>query len=76
MPFDQRGDVIAPAELFHIRSRFPTPDRKPLCVYQRLEPNRPYAIFGAACAGDIDVTGIWISLDGGASWFRAISWTR
>jgi len=39
-------------------------------VYERLEPSRPYAIFGAAWAGDTDVTEIWISLDGGASWVQ------
>ena len=37
-------------------------------VYERLEPDRPYTIFGAAWAGDTDVAEIWISLDGGASW--------
>jgi DMSO/TMAO reductase YedYZ molybdopterin-dependent catalytic subunit len=37
-------------------------------VYEQLEPGRPYTIFGAAWAGDIDVTEIWISLDGGVSW--------
>src|SRR3954451_3695237 len=37
-------------------------------VYERLEPNRPYTIFGAAWAGDTDVTEIWISPDRGASW--------
>jgi len=26
MPFDQLGDVITPAELFYIRSHFPTPE--------------------------------------------------
>lgn len=39
-------------------------------VYERLEPNRPYTIFGAAWAGTTDVTEIWISLDGGASWVQ------
>jgi hypothetical protein len=39
-------------------------------VYERLEPNRPYTIFGAAWAGDTDVTEIWISLDGSASWVQ------
>jgi len=39
-------------------------------VYERLEPNRPYTIFGAAWAGATDVTEIWISLDGGASWVQ------
>jgi hypothetical protein len=40
------------------------------CVYERLEPNRPYSIFGAAWAGDTEVAEIWISLDGGASWVQ------
>jgi DMSO/TMAO reductase YedYZ molybdopterin-dependent catalytic subunit len=39
-------------------------------VYERLEPNRPYTIFGAAWGGSIDVAEIWISLDGGASWVQ------
>jgi DMSO/TMAO reductase YedYZ molybdopterin-dependent catalytic subunit len=39
-------------------------------VYERLEPDRPYTIFGAAWAGDTDVTEIWISLDGGTSWVQ------
>ena len=39
-------------------------------VYETLEPNRPYSIFGAAWAGDTDVTEIWISDDGGASWVQ------
>jgi DMSO/TMAO reductase YedYZ molybdopterin-dependent catalytic subunit len=39
-------------------------------VYERLEPGRPYTIFGAAWAGDTDVTEIWISVDGGASWVQ------
>ena len=39
-------------------------------VYERLQPGRPYTIFGAAWAGDTDVTEIWISLDGGASWVQ------
>jgi DMSO/TMAO reductase YedYZ molybdopterin-dependent catalytic subunit len=59
-----------------------TPVRRPLAemklksqiarprVYERLEPNRPYTIFGAAWAGGTDVTEIWISLDGGASWVQ------
>ena len=57
-----------------------TPVRRPLAemklksqiarprVYEMLEPNRPYTIFGAAWAGDTDVTEIRISLDGGKSW--------
>jgi DMSO/TMAO reductase YedYZ molybdopterin-dependent catalytic subunit len=59
-----------------------TPVRRPLAemklksqiarprVYERLEPDRPYTIFGAAWAGATDVTEIWISLDGGASWVQ------
>jgi DMSO/TMAO reductase YedYZ molybdopterin-dependent catalytic subunit len=59
-----------------------TPVRRPLAemklksqiarprVYERLEPARPYTIFGAAWAGDTEVTEIWISLDGGASWVQ------
>jgi DMSO/TMAO reductase YedYZ molybdopterin-dependent catalytic subunit len=59
-----------------------TPIRRPLAemklksqiarprVYETLEPNRPYTIFGAAWAGGTDVTEIWISLDGGASWVQ------
>jgi len=39
-------------------------------VYETLEPGRSYTIFGAAWAGDTDVTEIWVSLDGGASWVR------
>jgi hypothetical protein len=38
-------------------------------VYERLEPGRPYTIFGAAWAGDTHVTEIWISLDGGSGRF-------
>jgi DMSO/TMAO reductase YedYZ molybdopterin-dependent catalytic subunit len=39
-------------------------------VYERLEPNRPYTIFGAAWAGTTDVAQIWISLDDGVSWVQ------
>jgi DMSO/TMAO reductase YedYZ molybdopterin-dependent catalytic subunit len=39
-------------------------------VYERLEPGRPYTVFGAAWAGDTDVTEIWISLDDGKSWVQ------
>src|SRR5207245_10934326 len=39
-------------------------------VYERLEPDRPYTIYGTAWAGDTDVTEIWISFDGGASWVQ------
>jgi DMSO/TMAO reductase YedYZ molybdopterin-dependent catalytic subunit len=59
-----------------------TPVRRPLAemklksqiarprVYETLEPARPYTIFGAAWAGDTEVTEIWISPDGGASWVQ------
>jgi len=39
-------------------------------VYETLEPNRSCTVFGAAWAGDTDVTEIWISDDGGASWVQ------
>ena len=39
-------------------------------MYEMVEPDRPYTIFGAAWAADTDVTEIWISLDGGASWVQ------
>jgi DMSO/TMAO reductase YedYZ molybdopterin-dependent catalytic subunit len=39
-------------------------------VYERLEPGSHYTIFGAAWAGDTDVTEIWISPDGGVSWVQ------
>jgi DMSO/TMAO reductase YedYZ molybdopterin-dependent catalytic subunit len=39
-------------------------------VYERLEPGRHYTVFGAAWAGDTDVTEIWVSLDGGVSWVQ------
>src|SRR5229473_5715793 len=59
-----------------------TPVRRPLAemklksqiarprVYERLEPDRPYTIFGAAWAGNTEVTEIWISLDAGGSWVK------
>ncbi len=59
-----------------------TPVRRPLAemklksqiarprVYEMLEPNRPYTIFGAAWAGDTEVTEILISLDAGGSWVK------
>jgi DMSO/TMAO reductase YedYZ molybdopterin-dependent catalytic subunit len=37
-------------------------------LYETLEPGRFYTIFGAAWAGDTDVTEVWVSLDGGVSW--------
>jgi DMSO/TMAO reductase YedYZ molybdopterin-dependent catalytic subunit len=58
------------------------PERRPLAemkvksqiarprVYETVEPGRPYTIFGAAWAGDTEVTEIWVSLDGGASWVQ------
>jgi len=44
-------------------------------VYERLEPDRPYTIFGAAWAGDTDVTEIWIALMEARRGFRANSST-
>jgi DMSO/TMAO reductase YedYZ molybdopterin-dependent catalytic subunit len=40
-------------------------------VYQRLAPNQPYTVFGAAWAGEIEVTGIAVSTDGGQTWAEA-----
>src|ERR1700716_4450754 len=37
-------------------------------VYEMLEPNRPYTIFGAPWRGATEVTEILISLDAGGSW--------
>jgi DMSO/TMAO reductase YedYZ molybdopterin-dependent catalytic subunit len=45
-------------------------------VYERLQPGRPNTIFGAAWAGDTDVTEIFISVDGGASWIQGDSLIR
>jgi DMSO/TMAO reductase YedYZ molybdopterin-dependent catalytic subunit len=59
-----------------------TPVRRPLAkmklkaqiarprVYESIERGRPYTIFGAAWAGNTDVTEIWISSDAGASWVQ------
>ena len=59
-----------------------TPVRRPLAemklkaqiarprVYETLGPGSCYTIFGAAWAGDTDVTEIWVSVDGGASWIQ------
>ncbi|MGA7808283.1 sulfite oxidase [Bradyrhizobium sp.] len=57
--------VRRPLAEMHLKSQIALPR-----VYERLQPNRPYTIFGAAWAGDTDVTEIWISLDGGASWVK------
>jgi DMSO/TMAO reductase YedYZ molybdopterin-dependent catalytic subunit len=59
-----------------------TPVRRPLAemklkaqisrprVYESLVPGRPYTIFGAAWAGETDVTEIWVSFDGGSLWVQ------
>jgi DMSO/TMAO reductase YedYZ molybdopterin-dependent catalytic subunit len=39
-------------------------------MYERLEPGHRYTVSGAAWAGITDVTEIWISVDGGASWVQ------
>jgi hypothetical protein len=36
MPFDQLGDFITPAELFYVRSHFPTPEIDPIAYGYRL----------------------------------------
>jgi DMSO/TMAO reductase YedYZ molybdopterin-dependent catalytic subunit len=40
-------------------------------IYETLAPNRIYTVSGAAWAGEIDVTGIAVSTDGGKSWAEA-----
>src|SRR5712671_5284370 len=59
-----------------------TPIRRPLAemklkaqiarrrVYETVAPARSYTILGAAWAGGTEVTEIWISLDGAASWVQ------
>jgi DMSO/TMAO reductase YedYZ molybdopterin-dependent catalytic subunit len=59
------GPIRRPLAEMKLKSQIARPR-----VYERLEPNRPYTIFGAAWAGDTNVAEIWISLDGGASWVR------
>ena len=40
-------------------------------VYEALAPNRLYTVFGAAWAGETEVTGIAVSTDGGQTWAEA-----
>jgi DMSO/TMAO reductase YedYZ molybdopterin-dependent catalytic subunit len=40
-------------------------------VYETLVPNRIYTVFGAAWAGETDVTEIAVSTDGGQTWAEA-----
>jgi DMSO/TMAO reductase YedYZ molybdopterin-dependent catalytic subunit len=40
-------------------------------VYETLIPNRIYTVFGAAWAGETDVTEIAVSTDGGRTWAEA-----
>jgi DMSO/TMAO reductase YedYZ molybdopterin-dependent catalytic subunit len=40
-------------------------------VYETLVPNQTYTVFGAAWAGETDVTEIAVSTDGGQSWVQA-----
>ena len=40
-------------------------------VYETVAPNRIYPVFGAAWAGETDVTGIEVSTDGGQTWSEA-----
>jgi len=60
-----------------------TPIRRPLgeiklkseiarpSVYETLEPNQVYTVFGAAWAGETEVTEIAVSTDGGQTWTEA-----
>jgi DMSO/TMAO reductase YedYZ molybdopterin-dependent catalytic subunit len=40
-------------------------------AYETLAPNQVYSVFGAAWAGEIEVTGIAVSTDGGQTWVDA-----
>jgi len=40
-------------------------------VYETLAPNQVYTVFGAAWAGETEVTGIAVSADGGQTWAEA-----
>jgi DMSO/TMAO reductase YedYZ molybdopterin-dependent catalytic subunit len=40
-------------------------------VYETLVPNQTYTVFGAAWAGETEVTGIAVSTDGGQTWTEA-----
>src|SRR6266481_5290839 len=40
-------------------------------VYETLAPNRVYTVFGAAWAGETDVTEVAVSTDGGRTWAQA-----
>jgi hypothetical protein len=40
-------------------------------VYETLLPDRPYTVFGAAWAGETEVTEIAVSTDGGKAWTEA-----
>jgi DMSO/TMAO reductase YedYZ molybdopterin-dependent catalytic subunit len=40
-------------------------------VYETLAPNQRYTVFGAAWAGETEVTGISVSTDGGQTWADA-----
>jgi DMSO/TMAO reductase YedYZ molybdopterin-dependent catalytic subunit len=41
------------------------------CVYETLAPNQIYPVIGAAWAGEIDVSEIEVSTDGGRTWAKA-----
>ena len=40
-------------------------------VYETLLPNRSYTVFGAAWAGETEVTEVAVSTDGGQTWAEA-----
>src|SRR6266436_429308 len=40
-------------------------------VYETLAPNQPYTVFGAAWAGETEVTDVSVSTDGGQTWAQA-----
>jgi hypothetical protein len=49
-----------------LKSEFPRP-----CVDEALQPNRPCRIFGAAWAGETEVTEIAVGTDDGQTWAEA-----
>jgi DMSO/TMAO reductase YedYZ molybdopterin-dependent catalytic subunit len=40
-------------------------------VYETVSPNQPYTVFGAAWAGETEVTEVSVSTDGGQTWSKA-----
>jgi Oxidoreductase molybdopterin binding domain/Mo-co oxidoreductase dimerisation domain len=58
--------VRRPLREMQVKSQIARP-----AVYERLEPNQIYTVYGAAWAGETEVTEIAVSTDGGQSWAEA-----